>query len=307
VVALFFAVVSKGRDNRMYLLTQMLNGLGAGSIYALIALGYSMVYGVVKLINFAHGDIIMVGSYIIFLTMGAGQPLWVAVLASIAFSAVIGVVIEQVAYKRLLKSGAPRIALLITAIGASIFLQNLAQLVFGANQKSMPRMLELPAIFVGDMNVSNTLLNILVAIGMMAFLQILVHVTKTGKAMRATSEDSGAAQLMGININRIIIFTFAVGSALAAVGAVLYTNTYMQIKPLMGSMLGLKAFVAAVFGGIGSIPGAMLGGLLLGLAESLSVVAGQSMWMDAAVFALLILILLVRPAGLLGRHMKEKV
>ncbi len=291
----------------MYLLTQMLNGLGAGSIYALIALGYSMVYGVVKLINFAHGDIIMVGSYIIFLTMGAGQPLWVAVLASIAFSAVIGVVIEQVAYKRLLKSGAPRIALLITAIGASIFLQNLAQLVFGANQKSMPRMLELPAIFVGDMNVSNTLLNILVAIGMMAFLQILVHVTKTGKAMRATSEDSGAAQLMGININRIIIFTFAVGSALAAVGAVLYTNTYMQIKPLMGSMLGLKAFVAAVFGGIGSIPGAMLGGLLLGLAESLSVVAGQSMWMDAAVFALLILILLVRPAGLLGRHMKEKV
>lgn len=291
----------------MYLLTQMLNGLGAGSIYALIALGYSMVYGVVKLINFAHGDIIMVGSYIIFLTMGAGQPLWVAVLASIAFSAVIGVVIEQVAYKRLLKSGAPRIALLITAIGASIFLQNLAQLVFGANQKSMPRMLELPAIFVGDMNVSNTLLNILVALGMMAFLQILVHVTKTGKAMRATSEDSGAAQLMGININRIIIFTFAVGSALAAVGAVLYTNTYMQIKPLMGSMLGLKAFVAAVFGGIGSIPGAMLGGLLLGLAESLSVVAGQSMWMDAAVFALLILILLVRPAGLLGRHMKEKV
>ena len=291
----------------MYLLTQMLNGLGAGSIYALIALGYSMVYGVVKLINFAHGDIIMGGSYIIFLTMGAGQPLWVAVLASIAFSAVIGVVIEQVAYKRLLKSGAPRIALLITAIGASIFLQNLAQLVFGANQKSMPRMSELPAIFVGDMNVSNTLLNILVAIGMMAFLQILVHVTKTGKAMRATSEDSGAAQLMGININRIIIFTFAVGSALAAVGAVLYTNTYMQIKPLMGSMLGLKAFVAAVFGGIGSIPGAMLGGLLLGLAESLSVVAGQSMWMDAAVFALLILILLVRPAGLLGRHMKEKV
>ena len=291
----------------MYLLTQMLNGLGAGSSYALIALGYSMVYGVVKLINFAHGDIIMGGRYIIFLTMGAGQPLWVAVLASIAFSAVIGVVIEQVAYKRLLKSGAPRIALLITAIGASIFLQNLAQLVFGANQKSMPRMLELPAIFVGDMNVSNTLLNILVAIGMMAFLQILVHVTKTGKAMRATSEDSGAAQLMGININRIIIFTFAVGSALAAVGAVLYNNTFMQIKPLMGSMLGLKAYVAAVIGGNGSIPGAMPGGLLLGLAESLSVVAGQSMWMDAAVFALLILILLVRPAGLLGRHMKEKV
>ena len=194
-----------------------------------------------------------------------------------------------------------------TAIGASIFLQNLAQLVFGANQKSMPRMFALPSVIIGDMNVSNTLLNITVALAMMTFLQILVHVTKTGKAMRATSEDAGAAQLMGININRIIVFTFAVGSALAAVGAVLYTNTYMQIKPLMGSMLGLKAFVAAVFGGIGSIPGAMLGGLLLGLAESLSVVAGQSLWMDAAVFALLILILLVRPSGLLGRNLKEKV
>jgi len=291
----------------MYLLTQMLNGLGAGSIYALIALGYSMVYGVVKLINFAHGDIIMVGSYIIFLTMGAGQPLWIAVLSSIAFSALVGVVIEQVAYRRLLKSGAPRIALLITAIGASIFLQNLAQLLFGTNQRSMPKMFALPPIRFGDMNVSNTLLNILVAFAMMAFLQILVHMTKTGKAMRATSEDPGAAQLMGININRIIIFTFAVGSALAAVGSVLYTNTYMQIKPLMGGMLGLKAFVAAVFGGIGSIPGAMLGGFLLGLAESLSVVAGQSMWMDAAVFAILIIILLVRPAGLLGTHMKEKV
>lgn len=291
----------------MYLITQMLNGLGAGSIYALIALGYSMVYGVVKLINFAHGDIIMVGSYIIFIMMGSQQPLWLAVLTSIAFSAIMGVLIEQIAYRRLLNSGAPRIALLITAIGASIFLQNLAQLVFGTNQKSMPKMFQLPVIRIGDMNVSNTLLNILVAFIMMAFLQVLVHMTKTGKAMRATSEDPGAAQLMGININRVIIFTFAVGSALAAVGAVLYTNTYMQIKPLMGGMLGLKAFVAAVFGGIGSIPGAMLGGFLLGLAESLSVVAGQSMWMDAAVFAVLIIILLVRPAGLLGKHVKEKV
>ena len=291
----------------MYFLTQTLNGLGAGSIYALIALGYSMVYGVVKLINFAHGDIIMVGSYIIFLTLGAQQPLWIAVLASISFSALMGIIIEQIAYRRLLNSGAPRIALLITAIGASIFLQNLAQLVFGTNQKSMPKMFALPSIRIGGMNVSNTLLNIVVAIAMMTFLQILVHLTKTGKAMRATSEDAGAAQLMGININRIIIFTFAVGSALAAVGAVLYTNTYMQIKPLMGGMLGLKAFVAAVFGGIGSIPGAMLGGFLLGLAESLAVVAGYSLWMDAAVFALLIIILLVRPSGLLGKHVKEKV
>lgn len=291
----------------MYYVTQILNGLGAGSIYALVALGYSMVYGVVKLINFAHGDIIMLGGYAIFVALGWGMPLWVAVLLSVAFCAVSGMVIERVAYRRLLNSGAPRISLLITAIGVSIFLQNLSQLIFGTNQKSMPKMFALPDIRIGGTQVSNTLLNIAVAMVMMMLLQTLVNTTKIGKAMRATSEDPGAATLMGINTTKAIVFTFGVGSALAAVGAVLYTNTYMQIKPMMGGMLGLKAFVAAVFGGIGSIPGAMIGGFVLGLAESLSVLAGFSAWMDAVVFALLIVILLVRPAGLLGKNLREKV
>lgn len=291
----------------MYYVTQILNGLGAGSIYALVALGYSMVYGVVKLINFAHGDIIMLGGYAIFVVMGSGLPLWLAVLISIAFCAIAGIIIERVAYQRLLNNNAPRISLLITAIGVSIFLQNLAQLVFGTNQKTMPKMFTLPEIRVGGTLVSNTILNIAVALLMMGLLQMLVNTTKIGKAMRATSEDPGAATLMGINTNQAIVFTFAVGSALAAVGAVLYTNTYMQIKPMMGSMLGLKAFVAAVFGGIGSIPGAMIGGFVLGLAESLSVMLGFSAWMDAVVFALLIVILLVRPAGLLGKNQREKV
>ena len=291
----------------MYYVTQILNGLGAGSIYALVALGYSMVYGVVKLINFAHGDIIMLGGYAIFVVMGSGLPLWIAVLLSIAFCAIAGIIIERVAYQRLLNNNAPRISLLITAIGVSIFLQNLAQLVFGTNQKTMPKMFTLPEIRVGGTLVSNTILNIVVALLMMGLLQMLVNTTKIGKAMRATSEDPGAATLMGINTNQAIVFTFAVGSTLAAVGAVLYTNTYMQIKPMMGSMLGLKAFVAAVFGGIGSIPGAMIGGFVLGLAESLSVMLGFSAWMDAVVFALLIVILLVRPAGLLGKNQREKV
>ena len=291
----------------MYYITQILNGLGAGSIYALVALGYSMVYGVVKLINFAHGDIIMLGGYAIFVALGWGMPLWVAVLVSVVFCALSGMVIERVAYRRLLNGGAPRISLLITAIGVSIFLQNMSQLIFGTNQKSMPKMFALPDIRIGDTQVSNTILNIAVAMVMMLLLQTLVNTTKIGKAMRATSEDPGAATLMGINTTKAIVFTFGVGSALAAVGAVLYTNTYMQIKPMMGGMLGLKAFVAAVFGGIGSIPGAMIGGFVLGLAESLSVLAGFSAWMDAVVFALLIVILLVRPAGLLGKNLREKV
>ena len=291
----------------MYYFIQILNGLGVGSIYALVALGYSMVYGVVKLINFAHGDIIMLGGYSIFIILSVGQPLWLAVAVAIAFCALSGIVINKVAYQRLLNMGAPRISLLITAIGVSLFLQNLAQLIFGTNPKSMPKMFSLPELRINDIQVSNIMLNIVVALVMMGVLQLLVNTTKIGKAMRATSEDPGAAVLMGINTTSIIVFTFAVGSALAAVGAVLYSNSYPQIKPMMGGMLGLKAFVAAVFGGIGSIPGAMLGGFVLGFAESLSVVAGYSAWMDAVVFALLIVILLVRPAGLLGKHTREKV
>ncbi len=292
---------------RLYFLSQLFNGLGVGSIYALVALGYSMVYGVVKLINFAHGDIIMVGSYAIFFVLGLNAPLWVAIFGSIAFCAIAGVIIERVAYQRLLTHGSPRIALLITAIGVSIFLQNLFQLIFGSNAVSMPRMFTLPEIRLGDVPVQNTILNVTVALVMMGVLELLVNKTKIGKAMRATSEDPGAAVLMGINTNQVIIFTFAVGSALAAVGAVLYTNTYMQIRPYMGGMLGLKAFVAAVFGGIGSIPGAMVGALVLGVAESLNNAYGKSTVTDAVVFALLIIILLVKPAGLLGKHVKEKV
>ncbi|MGD9559621.1 MAG: branched-chain amino acid ABC transporter permease [Oscillospiraceae bacterium] len=291
----------------MYFLTQVLNGLGIGAIYALMALGYSMVYGIVKLINFAHGDIIMVGSYMVFALLSWQFPPVVAVLGSMVFCAVVGALIERFAYQRLLNKGAPRIALLITAIGVSLFLQNLYQLIYGSNTRPVPRLFELPGIYVDGMRISNTLLNIVVALLMMVVLQLLVGKTKIGKAMQATSEDAGAAMLMGINTNRVILFTFAVGSALAAVGAVLYTNTYLQINPYMGSMLGLKAFVAAVFGGIGSIPGAMLGGFALGMAEGINNAYGNSVLTDAVVFALLILILLVKPAGLLGKHVKEKV
>ncbi len=292
----------------MYFVAQLLNGLGVGSIYALVALGYTMVYGIVKLINFAHGDIIMVGSYTIYTVLVLlHMPLWVAIVASLAFCAVLGVVIERLAYQRLLDKGAPRIALLITAIGVSMLLQNLYQLIYKPDAKSMPVMFVLPKIMVGGIDISNTLLNVVVALIMMTVLMLLVNKTKIGRAMRATSEDMGAATLMGIDTKKVIMFTFAVGSALAAVGAVLYTNKIPQINPMMGSMLGLKAFVAAVFGGIGSIPGAMLGGFVLGIAESLVNGYGGSQWTDAVVFALLILILLVRPAGLLGKYVKEKV
>lgn len=291
----------------MYLISQLLNGLGIGSIYALVALGYSMVYGIVKLINFAHGDIIMVGSYAVFTILSWNLPLPVAVLGSILFSAVVGIVIQRVAYQRLLTKQAPRITLLITAIGVSLFLQNLYQLIYGSNAQPVQQLFTLPDISVGGIRISNTILNIAVSCLMMVCLQLLVSKTKIGKAMRATSEDSGAAMLMGINTNQVIVFTFAIGSALAGVGAVLYTNTYGQIRPLMGSMLGLKAFVAAVFGGIGSIPGAMIGGFVLGIAESLNNAYGYSSWTDAVVFALLIIILIFKPAGLLGKNMKEKV
>ncbi len=288
---------------------QIINGLGIGSIYALIALGYSMVYGIVQLINFAHGDIIMVGAYVVFVILVMmNLPIWLAVLGSILFCALAGVVIERVAYRRLLVHDAPRISLLITAIGVSIFLQNLFQLLFGSDAKSMPRMIQFSALQLGTLQItSSTTLNILVSVVMMVSLQLLVSKTKIGKAMRATSEDAGAAKLMGINTNTTIAFTFGVGSALAAVGAVLYCNTYPQIKPIMGGMLGLKAFVAAVLGGIGSIPGAMLGGYILGVAESLTNAYISSNLTDAVVFGILIVVLLVKPAGLLGKNTREKV
>ncbi len=293
----------------MEFLTQMINGLGIGSIYALVALGYSMVYGIVQLINFAHGDIIMVGAYSVFVILiMMGIPIWFAVLGSILFCGIAGILIERIAYHRLLVHDAPKISLLITAIGVSTFLQNLYQLIFGSDPKSMPKMFSFSPLQAGGLQItSSTVLNIIVSVVMMAGLQILVGKSKIGKAMRATSEDAGAAKLMGINTNTVVAFTFGIGSALASVGAVLYCNTYPQIKPTMGGLLGLKAFVAAVLGGIGSIPGAMLGGYILGVAESLTNAYISSNLTDAVVFGILIVVLLVKPTGVLGKNTREKV
>jgi branched-chain amino acid transport system permease protein len=299
--------IKEGAD--MGFISQVINGLGLGSIYALVALGYSMVYGIVQLINFAHGDIIMVGAYAMFLLLTvAGAPLWAAVLGSILFCVVAGVFIERVAYRRLINMKAPRISLLITAIGVSIFLQNLSQLLFTSSGKTIPSMFDLGTLEAGSLQVpSGSIINILTSVAMMVGLSFLVNKTKIGKAMRATSEDAAAARLMGINTNHSIAFTFGLGSGLAAVGAVLYCNTYPMITPYMGGLLGLKAFVAAVLGGIGSIPGAMLGGYVLGVAESLTKGYISSSFTDAVVFGILILVLLIRPAGLLGRNVSEKV
>ncbi|HPU58302.1 MAG TPA: branched-chain amino acid ABC transporter permease [Candidatus Avimonas sp.] len=287
----------------------IINGLGLGSIYALVALGYTMVYGIVKLINFAHGDIIMVGGYMVYLIMVKwGLPIWLAVPASIVICAFTGMLVERVAYRRLLVHNAARISLLITAMGVSIFLQNAFMLIFGTDPKSMPPLFQAEPFKLGSFELaSTTVINIVVSVIMMIGLNLLVNKTKIGKAMIATSEDSSAAKLMGINTNRVISFTFAIGSALAAVAALLYCNTYPQIKPSMGNLLGLKAFVAAVFGGIGSIPGAMLGGYLLGVIESLTKAYVSTTLTDAVVFGILIIILLVKPSGILGKNRKEKV
>lgn len=293
----------------MEFLTQIINGLSQGSIFALVALGYSMVYGITQLINFAHGDIIMVGAYATYVMLILAEtPLWAAILAAVLFCAIVGVVIEQVAYQRLLNKNAPRISLLITAIGVSMLLQNLFQLIFKSDAKSVSNVLPSFPIPIGPLEISSvTLITIATSVVIMVLLQILVKKTRIGKAMRATSEDAGAAKLMGISSRNTIAFTFAVGSGLAAVGAVLYVGAYPSITPYMGSLLGLKAFVAAVLGGIGSIPGAMIGGLLIGLAESLTKAAGLSQITDAVVFGILILVLLLKPTGLLGRNVKEKV
>lgn len=288
-------------------LNQLINGLQIGSIYALIALGYTMVYGIVKLINFAHGDIIMVGAYAALLSMTSlGLPFPLAVVISMVVCIVVGVVIERVAYKPLRSS--PRISSLITAIGVSLFLQNLAQTIFSATPKPFPAIFTVAPISVGSLNISfTTLLTIVLSLLLMALLQFVVRSTRTGKAMRAVSEDTGAAQLMGINVNTTISITFAIGCALAAIGAVLYCIAYPRVQPTMGSLPGLKAFIAAVLGGIGIIPGAMLGGLIMGVAESLTKGYISSSLADAVVYGILIIVLLVKPAGLLGKKTSEKV
>ena len=292
----------------MLIVSQLINGLHLGSIYALVALGYSMVYGIIMLLNFAHGDIIMVGGYVAMLTIAAGvNPIFAVVLA-IAACMILAVAIEKVAYTPLRSS--PRISLLITAIGVSFLLENLAQNIFGANAQPFPnnKIIKTSSLNIGGVQIGVTaIVTIVVSVISMVLLTFLVQKTKRGKAMRDVSEDMGAAQLMGINVNNTITFTFAVGSLLAGIGSILYCCTYPQVSPTMGSMLGLKAFVAAVLGGIGSIPGAMIGGFAIGLAEVLVRAVGLSDWTDGVVFAILIVVLLLRPTGLLGRPMTEKV
>ena len=290
----------------MTFLTQILNGLQIGSIYALVALGYSMVYGIIKLINFAHGDIIMVGSYLawyIIARMGVSSP--IAIAAAILGCALLGMTIEKVAYTPL--RGSPRISLLITAIGISYLLQNLAQLIFTANPRMFTNLFP-GTVSIGSLHLSKvTVITIAVSVVIMVCLTLLVNMTKIGKAMRAVSEDTDAARLMGINVKSTISFTFGLGSALAAIASVLYCCSYSMIDPTMGSMFGLKAFVASVLGGIGSMPGAMLGGLVIGVAESLTNGYINSSYSDAIVFGILIVVLLVKPTGFMGRTMNEKV
>lgn len=293
----------------MLFFSQLVNGLQLGSIYALVALGYSMVYGIIMLLNFAHGDIIMVGGYIALLILTAGLNPALAVSLAILGCVVIAMVIEKLAYKPL--RSAPRLSLLITAIGVSMLLQNLAQFFFSANARSFPSASILPSeniTLFGGLSISITsLVTIGVSVVAMILLTLLVHKTKMGKAMRAVSEDTGAAQLMGINVDTVISFTFAVGAALAGIGAILFCCRYPLVNPTMGSLLGIKAFIAAVLGGIGSIPGAMVGGFVIGLAEVLVTAMGLSSWADGVVFGILILVLVVRPTGLMGRNIMEKV
>lgn len=290
----------------MVFLMQILNGLQIGAIYALVALGYSMVYGIVKLINFAHGDIIMIGAYAsLLLITRLSLPPFLAVAGAIVICTLLGMSIEKVAYKPLRHSA--RISLLITAIGVSFLLQNVAQLAFGADTRMFTN------LFPGNLTIGSLVLpnvcivTIAVSVVVMVLLTLLVNKTRIGKAMRAVSEDSDAALLMGINVNNTISFTFGLGSALAAIAAVLYCCAYSKVSPTMGSMLGLKAFVAAVLGGIGSMPGAVIGGLMIGMAESLTKSYISSSLADAVVFGILIVVLMLRPTGLLGRKINEKV
>ena len=293
----------------MILLSNLVNGISLGSIYAIIALGYTMVYGIAKMLNFAHGDVIMVGAYVAFCAMQYwGLPPVVALLAAMAVCTLLGILIESLAYRPLRQAAS--LAVLITAIGMSYLLQNLALLIWGANPKSFPAISSLPAIslFGGRLTISGvTLVAILANVVIMLVLTTFISRTKMGKAMRCVSEDRGAAELMGINVNRTISMTFAIGSALAAVAGVLLCSAYPVLMPTTGSMPGIKAFTAAVFGGIGSIPGAMIGGIILGVIEILGKAYISTELGDAIVFAVLIIVLLFRPTGLLGRPIREKV
>ena len=294
----------------MSLLSYLINGISLGSVYAIIALGYTMVYGIAKMLNFAHGDVIMVGGYVVFvLASGMGLPPVLAVIVSMVVCTMLGMAIERVAYKPLRMAASP-LAVLITAIGVSYLLQNLALLLFGANTKSFTSVVTVPAVSLaeGQLMISGeTIVTIAACIVIMVTLTLFIKKTKAGQAMLAVSEDKGAAQLMGINVNGTIALTFAIGSALAAVAGVLLCSTYPSLTPYTGAMPGIKAFVAAVFGGIGSIPGAMIGGILLVIIEILGKAYISSQMADAIVFAVLIVVLLVKPTGILGKEIQEKV
>ena len=289
------------------LIQTLISGLSLGSIYALIALGYTMVYGIAKMLNFAHGDIIMVGAYaVITAVFTMGLPPFIAILISIALCALLGIVIEFLAYRPLRQ--AQPLAVLITAIGVSYLLQNLALLIYGSEQKAFPTIVALPTVHIGGVYIDGiTLATRVVTAVIMVALSLFINKTRMGKAMRAVSEDKEAAELMGISVNRTITVTFAIGSALAGVAAIFYGAAYTYIRPTTGAMPGIKAFTAAVFGGIGSIPGAMLGGILLGVIEQLSKTYISTLWADAIVFGVLVVVLVVKPTGLLGKKISEKV
>lgn len=303
-------MVSFMRRKILKFILQIINGLQLGSIYALVALGYTMVYGIAKLINFAHGDILMVGSYVALFSIpllnSMGLPVWASVLSAVIFCTILGTVIERLAYKPLRNS--PRISALITAIGVSLLLQNLAMKYIGTGARPFPSVFEMEPLHIGELSINfNIFITIVVTIALTILLQLFMKKTKYGKAMVATSEDATAAKLVGINIDTAISLTFAIGSALAAVGSILYLSSYPQIQPTMGSMLGIKAFVAAVLGGIGIIPGAVLGGFILGIVEALTMAYISTQLRDAFVFGILIVVLLVKPTGLLGKNKREKV
>lgn len=285
----------------------LVSGLGLGSIYALIALGYTMVYGIAKMLNFAHGDVIMIGAYTgIVSAISAGMPPVITVIVCVAVCTLLGVLIERFAYKPL-RQASP-LSVLITAIGVSYLLQNIALIAFGSQQKAFPTLITLDSVQLGEVSVDGiTLLTLAVTAVIMVVLTFFINKTKLGKAMRAVSEDKGAAELMGISVDRTITMTFAIGSALAAFASIFFGMTYVYIKPTTGAMPGIKAFTAAVFGGIGSIPGAMLGGIMLGLIEQFSKTYISTLWADAIVFGVLVLVLIVKPSGLLGKTVREKV
>ncbi len=290
----------------------VINGLNQGAIYALIALGYTMVYGIIRMINFAHGDFIMVGSYTLFYTIplmiNAGMPAWTSVFVAVAVCVLVGVAVEVIAYRPV--RGAGSMSALITALAMSLFLENLAMVLFGANPKSIPTIFKFDPSsieFLGTKIQYKSLLTLGIGIAMMLLLQLFVQRTKMGKAMRAVPQDKEASTLVGINVNKIITITFAIGSGLAAVAALMYCATYPRATTDMGSMMGLKAFIAAVLGGIGSIPGAMVGGLLVGIIEIFVKVYIAPGWYEAITYGILIVVLLVKPSGILGKNIGVKV